>query len=250
VAVDACRGIDASAPIHIHVAEQQHEVEACLAWSGARPVEWLLDNTPVDPAWCLVHATHVDDREVARLVSTGAVVGLCPTTEANLGDGVFPLAELNGRRGVWGVGSDAQVSTSPAAELRLLEYGQRLGERRRNVAAGPTHRSTARSLLEAAWAGGAQASGRAVGSLERGARADLVVLDPDHPALAGREADELLDSWIFSGDSTPVRDVMVGGGWVVRDGRHARQDAIAQAYVDVARRIARETPQLAMDLEG
>lgn len=249
VAVEAVRGVDAQVPIHIHVAEQIREVEECLAWSGARPVEWLLDNAPVDERWCLIHATHVDPNEVVGLARSGAVVGLCPTTEANLGDGVFPLARYGEERGVWAIGTDSHVSRSPVAELRTLEYGQRLVGRVRNVAAGPHHRSTGRALLEAAWAGGAAACGRPVGRLESGFRADIVVLDPDHPALAGRDEDDVLDSWIFSGEDSPVRDVMVGGLWVVRDGRHHRRDEIVDAYRKVVRRLAGETPQLTIDFE-
>ena len=177
----ALAGIDATAPVHIHVAEQRREVEKCLAWSGARPVAWLLDHAPVDARWCIVHATHMDEAEVLALARSGAVAGLCPTTEANLGDGVFSFAEYTRAGGRWGIGSDANVSVSPAAELRTLEYGQRLFRRERNVAAGARDVSTGRTLLDAAWAGGAQASGRDLGRIARGARADLVVLDPGHP---------------------------------------------------------------------
>jgi formimidoylglutamate deiminase len=247
VAVDAVRSLDPGSPIHIHAAEQIREVEASLAHLGARPVEWLLANAPIDAAWCLVHATHMDDAEVAGLAATGAVAGLCPSTEANLGDGLFALGPYQGHGGAWGVGTDSHVSVSPVAELRLLEYGQRLARRERNVAAGGQERSTGRALLEAAYAGGARAAGRRVGALEAGARADLVVLDSSHPTLVGREGDEVLDSWVFSGEDTPVRDVMAGGRWVVQDGRHARQDAVAEAYRAVAAHIGRATPPPSLD---
>lgn len=236
VAVEAVRESDAGVPIHVHVAEQLREVEACLAFSGARPVEWLLDNAPVDRHWCLVHATHVEPPEITALAESGAVVGLCPTTEANLGDGVFPLGSYMAAGGAWSVGTDSHVGRSPVGELRLLEYGQRLTKGVRNVVAGPHHRSTGRVLLESAWAGGAQACGRALGRLEVGYRADIVVLDADHPSLVGREGDDVLDSWIFSGDETPVRDVIVGGRWVVRDGHHVEETEIASAFRKVARR--------------
>jgi len=238
LAVTALGAIDASAPIHIHVAEQRREVEACVAWSGARPVEWLLNNVPVDRRWCAVHATHMTVEETMGLAGTGAVAGLCPTTEANLGDGIFPFADYLASGGVWGVGTDSHVSVSPVAELRMLEYGQRLVTHERNVAAGPNDRSTGRTLLEGAWAGGAQACGRPIGVIEEGARADIVVLDTGHPALVGRRGDEILDAWVFSGEDTPVRDVMVGGDWVVRDGRHRNQAEIAEAYAKVARAIS------------
>jgi len=249
VAVEAIRESKHGTPIHIHVAEQVREVEACLAWSGARPVEWLLDNAPVDRHWCLVHSTHLDPNELEALAASGAVVGLCPTTEANLGDGAFRLAPYMARRGAWAIGTDSHVGRSPVAELRMLEYGQRLAGRVRNVAAGPQHRSTGRALLESAWAGGAQACGRAVGRLEVGCRADVVVLDSDHPSLVGREGDDVLDSWVFSGEDTPVRDVMVGGRWVVRGGRHIEEAEIAGGFREVARRLGHETPQLKLDLQ-
>lgn len=238
---EALAGLDAldpEAPVHVHVAEQLREVEACLAWSGARPVRWLLDHAPVDDRWCLVHATHMDVAEVEAAAATGAVAGLCPTTEANLGDGLFPYPGWRESGGAWGVGTDSHVSVSPVAELRILEYGQRLTLQERNVAPGAADASTGRTLLQAAWSGGARACGRPLGRVEPGARADLVVLDPDHPALVGRSGDALLDAWIFSGEDTPVRDVMVGGRWVVRDGRHLRQDEVLGRYRQVARRLA------------
>ena len=237
-AVDALSATDPTAPIHIHLAEQVTEVRACLSWSGASPVEWLLDHAPVDARWCAVHATHMTGEETRALAASGAVAGLCPTTEANLGDGVFPLASYLVAGGRWGVGSDSHVSVSPAADLRMLEYSQRLTMHERNVAGGRETHSTGRALLEGAWAGGAQASGRRLGAIRRGFRADVVVLDTDHPALVGRDDDQLLDAWIFSGEDTPVRDVMVGGDWVVEDGRHRGQEEIAAAYRAVARRLA------------
>jgi formimidoylglutamate deiminase len=229
-AVAAVRSVEADLPIHIHVAEQAREVEACLAWSGTRPVAWLLDHAPVDRHWCLVHATHVDDAEITGIAGSGAVVGLCPTTEANLGDGLFPLsrfAEVDGR---WAVGTDAHVGRSPTGELRMLEYGQRLILRERNIAAGRKDRSTGRTLLEQAWRSGAMASGRPVGGIEAGRRADIVVLEADHPSLVARGDDDVLDAWIFSGDEAMVSRTFVGGREVVRDGRHVDGPDIADEY--------------------
>lgn len=237
-AVASAAAADPAAPIHIHLAEQVTEVRECLAWSGASPVEWLLDHAPVDARWCAVHATHMTGEETRALAASGAVAGLCPTTEANLGDGVFPLASYLVAGGRWGVGSDSHVSVSPAADLRMLEYSQRLTMHERNVVGGRRAHSTGRALLEGAWAGGAQASGRRLGAIRPGFRADVVVLDTDHPALVGRNEDRLLDAWIFSGEDTPVRDVMVGGAWVVEDGRHHRQEEIATRYGRVARKLA------------
>ena len=217
-------------PIHIHVAEQEKEVADCLAWSGARPVAWLLDHAPVDSRWCLVHATHVGGAERLRLAASGAVAGLCQTTEANLGDGIFPLREFLGDGGRFGIGTDSNVSTSPVEELRWLEYIRRLETRARNVTEHRPGASVASNLYGRALAGGAQALGRNAGAIAPGKLADIVVLDTDHPALVGRAGDALLDAWLFSGNSTPVRHVMVAGEWAVRDGAHRSQQSIAAAY--------------------
>jgi formimidoylglutamate deiminase len=227
--LDAAIGLAHGRPIHIHVAEQEQEVDDCLAWSGARPVGWLLDNAPVDHRWCLVHATHVDATERQRLAASGAVAGLCQTTEANLGDGIFPLPEYLAEGGRFGIGSDANVGTSPVEELRWLDYVQRL-ERR--------VRPGAPDLYRHALAGGAQALGRNAGAIAHGRLADLVVLDTEHPALVGRSGDSLLDAWLFCGNRTPVRHVMVAGEWVVRDGLHRAQAPIAAAFARTMRRLA------------
>jgi len=221
---------DPAAPIHIHIAEQVKEVEQCLAWSGARPVEWLLGHAAVDDRWCLIHATHLTEAETAALAASRAVAGLCPTTEANLGDGLFPLAPYLAAGGALGIGSDSHISVGVIEELRWLEYGQRLSHRKRGVGAAPDRPSVGATLFQAAIDGGARAVGRATGRIEAGARADLVVLDPDHPALIGRRGDTLLDSFVFAGNTSPIRDVMAGGRWRVRDGRHADQAAVAARY--------------------
>ncbi|GGE04268.1 formimidoylglutamate deiminase [Aureimonas endophytica] len=227
-------------PIHIHVAEQEREVEECLAWCGRRPVEWLLDEMDVDPRWCAIHATHMTPDETARLAASGAVAGLCPATEANLGDGIFPATAYRAAGGRFGIGTDSHVATSVAEELRLLEYGQRLRDRRRNrLVAGPGA-SVGRTLFEAALAGGAQACGRAVHGLRVGAPADLVVLDGNHPFVAaaaeGEGEDTLLDRWIFAAPDV-LRDVLVGGRVVIRDRRHADEDAIDAAFLKALRRL-------------
>lgn len=229
-ALDGFAGMDRTAPIHIHAAEQTREVEACVAWSGQRPVEWLLSQAPVDARWCLVHCTHMTPAEITALAASGAVAGLCPTTEANLGDGLFPLPAYLSADGRFGIGTDSNVATSPVEELRWLEYGQRLTTRARNLAETQIGASTGARLYKTALTGGAQALGRPIGALAAGMRADLVVLDPEHPALAGRSGDVLLDSWIFSGNTTPVRDVMVGGQWVVRDHHHSHEEQAAEDY--------------------
>ncbi len=264
-------GAGASADtVHIHVAEQRREVRECVAERGARPVEWLLDHAPVDERWCLVHATHTTEAELAAIARRGAVAGLCPTTEANLGDGLFPLSDFAARGGRFGIGTDSHVSRSPVEELRLLDYGQRLVSERRVVlgeAAGaggavaggrgtlpggrgtlPGGRGTlpgghgalagaGGALLRHAWHGGCQALAWQGGSIEEGKRADLVVLDAEHPALVGREGHAVLDSWVFSGTDNPVRDVMVAGQWVVKRGRHPREEAVRSAYAEAVKRV-------------
>jgi formimidoylglutamate deiminase len=229
-ALRALAAIDPSAPLHIHAAEQLKEVEECVAWSGKRPVEWLLDRHEIGPRWCVVHATHMTGAETAALARSGAVAGLCPTTEANLGDGLFPLARYLAHGGALGVGSDSNVSASAIEELRLLEYGQRLAERRRAVAASGGSPSVGATLYGAALAGGARASGRRVAGLAPGERADFLVLDPDSPALAGKAGDTLLDAFVFAGNANPVRDVYVGGRQVIAGGRHAAEAPILAAF--------------------
>ncbi len=223
----------AEAPVHIHVAEQMGEVEACYGWCGRRPVEYLLERGHPDARWCLIHATHTTEVEVRRLAETGAVVGLCPTTEANLGDGVFPAESFLRADGRFGIGSDSHVSVSPVEELRWLEYGQRLTLQRRNVLASPDHDGSAGATLwRGALEGGAQALGRPIGRLAPGHRADLVVLDGDAPQFRDKPDDRLLDALVFAGNTNPVRDVMVGGKWVVQEGRHAKEDSVLAGYIN------------------
>jgi formimidoylglutamate deiminase len=229
-AVRALDAIDPAAPIHIHAAEQEKEVVDCVAWSGRRPVEWLLDRQRLSPRWCVVHATHLTEVETDALAASGAIAGLCPTTEANLGDGLFPLARYLERGGSLGVGSDANVSVSAIEELRMLEYGQRLAHRRRSIAATASSPSPGTTLYRAALAGGASASGRPTGGVAPAQRADLVVLDPDAPFLIGRAGDTLLDALVFGGNANLIRDVYVGGRQVVVDGRHAGETTIFERF--------------------
>ena len=223
-------------PIHIHIAEQTREVDACLSAYSARPVEWLIANAQVDARWCLVHATHMSDGEITALARSGAVAGLCPTTEADLGDGIFPGAAYREAGGHWGVGTDSHVRTDAAEELRLLEWSQRLALRNRNVLADAGS-STGRTLYGEALSGGAQALGRKSGRIEAGYWADLVALDTDHPVLSGKSGDALLDSWIFSGGKDCVSDVWAAGRHVVKQGRHVRRHTIGDAYRDVVSRL-------------
>lgn len=222
--------MDPSAPVHIHAAEQIKEVDDCLAACGKRPVQWLLDSMPLDARWCVVHATHMTNEETTALAKSGAVAGLCPSTEGNLGDGIFPLLAYRAAGGRWGIGGDSHVSRNPAEELRLAEYVQRLATRRRNLVVSDKTPAVGTTLWMEAAAGGAQALGRAMGALAPGSRADLVVLDATAPDLAGRSGDAIANALVFSGAEDLVRDVMVGGKWAVRERRHAREEAAAAAF--------------------
>lgn len=220
-------------PVHIHIAEQSREVDECVSRLGARPIEWLLDNVEVDAGWTFVHATHCDAAERTRMATTGVVAGLCPVTEANLGDGLFPLHEYHRDSGAWAIGSDSNSAISVVEELRVLEYGQRLALERRDVLTAGDDDATGspgRVLFGSAVAGGARALSQPAGSIESGRRADLVELDEDDSALLGQEPASALDAWIFSGTGHVVRSVMVGGSWVVRDGHHEAEDLIARAF--------------------
>jgi formiminoglutamate deiminase len=216
-------------PIHIHAAEQIKEVEDCVAALGARPVRWLLDDAGVDARWCLVHTTHMDEGETRDLARSGAVAGLCPVTEANLGDGIFNAADYIRADGRYGVGTDSNVSIGVAAELRQLEYAQRLRERARNICSRP-ETSCGRAMLDAIWLGGAQALRRNSGKLAPGALASILTFRADHPTLAGKVDDQILDAWIFSVGNPLVDCVWSGGLKVVAGGRHVFRDEIAARF--------------------
>ncbi len=231
----ALKGLDTlnpDAPIHIHIAEQTKEVDDCVAWSGERPVAWLMERLPVGRRWCLVHATHMDPAETRALAESRAVAGLCPTTEANLGDGLFNALDYRAANGCWGIGSDSHISASAIEELRWYEYGQRLLHRRRNLLTGGAEEPHCGAwLYRQALAGGAQALGRPIGALAPGHRADLLVLDAEHPLLAARQGDAWLDALVFAGNANPIRDVLVGGRRVVANGRHLAEDEIQRRYL-------------------
>ncbi|WP_026791193.1 formimidoylglutamate deiminase [Pleomorphomonas oryzae] len=231
------RAVPEHAPIHIHVAEQEREVAASIAHSGRRPVERLYDIADIDERWCLIHATHVTEAEVAMIAHSGAVAGLCPTTEADLGDGIFPASDFLAAEGRFGIGTDSHVANSVADELRLLEYGQRLRDRRRNRMAGRPGASVGRTLFDRALAGGARAAGLSGSGFSVGAPADIVVLDGRSPYLASLEGDAILDRWIFGGIGSAVRDVMVGGRWLIEDGRHAKDEEIDRAFAATLQRL-------------
>ncbi|PVZ88020.1 formimidoylglutamate deiminase [Serratia sp. S1B] len=226
-----------SLPVHIHIAEQQKEVNDCLAWSGQRPVAWLFDHLPVDQRWCLVHATHLDRDELQQLASSKAVAGLCLTTEANLGDGIFPGDSYLHHQGRWGIGSDSHVSLSVVEELRWFEYGQRLRDQRRNRLTTPEQPSVGDLLYQQALQGGAQACGVAIGQLAVGYRADWLVLDGDDPYLAAAPDASILNRWLFAGGNQQIRDVFVAGQQVIEQGRHALQQQSSAEFLQVLKTL-------------
>ncbi len=235
-AVQGLTALSPQAPVHIHIAEQTQEVDDCVAWSGQRPVQWLLDHAPVNERWCLVHATHMTPGEYASAARTGAVAGICPTTEANLGDGIFDMPLWLQHGGRWGVGSDSQACVNAAEELLMLEYGQRLFRRQRNVLATAAHPEVATAMTLQAVQGGAQACGRlergAVTGIAVGQRADWVELDAQHLGLRGLTAPAMLSAHVFASHRTSaVARVWVGGQCrVTHDGHALREDA-ASAFV-------------------
>ena len=229
--------LPADSRVHIHIAEQTGEVDECVAIRGARPVQWLLDNAEVDARWTLVHATHLDDAELKGIAASGATVAICPTTEANLGDGLFPLRNYLDAGGRWGIGSDSQVSVSPVEELRWLEYGQRLASHRRNIAVTDHSPSVGDTLLGAVEASAAASTGHATGSLAEGEFADALVLDVAAPQFAGATDADATDRWVFAGNQNLVRETWVNGRCVVENGRHFHADAIATHYCAQVERL-------------
>jgi len=227
--------VQPTGPVHIHAAEQTKEVDDSIAWSGARPVEWLLDHAPLNERWCLVHATHMTEDETRRLARTGAAAGLCPITEANLGDGVFPAESFLAAGGHFGIGTDSNVLIDAAGELRALEYAQRLAHRARNLIPREAGHSTGRALFDGALDGGARALGQPQSGLTEGASADLVSLDPHHPSLIGREGDAILDSWVFAG--ARIDSVWRAGRKLVAQGRHHLRERAEKRYREAMARL-------------
>ncbi len=224
-------------PIHMHISEQMREVEACVAAHGARPVDWLLDNAQVDSRWCLIHATHLSASETERLAASEAVAGLCPVTEANLGDGVFPAARFLALGGRFGLGTDSNVMIDAGQELRALEYAQRLTLQARCVLADEQTASVGRRLFDAAVNGGAQALDQHAG-IAVGSGGDIITLDIARPEFAHRGGDGLLDSWIFATRGSAIDTVWRRGVKVVSGGRHRQSDAIAARYQATLAKLA------------
>ena len=223
-------------PLHIHIAEQTKEVDDCIQWSGQRPVEWLLNHQNIDQRWCLIHATHMTQTERQTIAQSGAVVGLCPITEGNLGDGIFPGVDYVQDGGRFAIGSDSNVLINAAEELRTLEYTQRFRDRGRNLL-GTDNTSTGRALFDHALSGGTQSLGRKIGKIDVGFRADIITLNTDHPALVALINDGWLDGWIFAANSPAISDVWVGGRHVVSEGKHHKRDQIRAHYSQTMKRL-------------
>lgn len=228
--VSHCQSGTMDGPIHIHIAEQVKEIEDCIAHYGTTPVDWLLNALPVDERWCLIHATHMTEAETHALAKSGAVAGLCPSTEGNLGDGFFPFEHYRAPMGRWGIGSDSHISRSVNEELRWLEYGQRMRLRQRNVFANEHHAHTGRAMLEAAWRGGAQACAAPIGRIAQGYQADFITLNNQHPSLYAQTQDSLLDAWIFASPQAAIDQVFVAGHACVSGGKHQHREAIFERF--------------------
>tara|TARA_R110002124_G_scaffold115496_1_gene271360 strand:- start:3803 stop:5167 length:1365 start_codon:yes stop_codon:yes gene_type:complete len=237
-AVKHVRALDGQAPIHIHIAEQQKEVEDCLAHYGQRPVQWLLDNAELDKHWCLIHATHINEQERQGIIANQAIAGICPTTEANLGDGIFPTEEFLAEKGTFAIGSDSHISVNPIEELRWLEYAQRLSKQQRALLTGKDEKSVGANLWQQAAAGGAQSTNSNTGALAIGKQADLLVLDDSQLRLYAHDDRHLLDSMIFANRENPVLDVMVNGHWTIRDKKHALEQVSADEFANVLAKIS------------
>lgn len=232
------RSLDNKAPIHIHIAEQQQEVSDCLQHYSKRPVQWLLDNIELDEHWCLIHATHINEQEQQGIVASKAIAGICPTTEANLGDGIFPTTEFLSLNGTFAIGSDSHISVNPIEELRWLEYAQRLTKQQRAILSSPKVQSVGQNLWEKAATGGAQSTNSNTGALSIGKQADLLVLDEKLTALFANKNDHLLDSLIFASQHNTIKDVMVNGHWVIQNGKHSQEECSANNFAKLLAKLS------------
>ena len=232
-AVRHVRSLDSNAPIHIHIAEQQQEVDDCIHYYAKRPVQWLLDNIQLDKHWCLIHATHINEQERQGIIAAQGIAGICPTTEANLGDGIFPTTEFLAEHGTFAIGSDSHISVNPIEELRWLEYAQRLIKQQRAILANEKQLSVGQNLWQSAALGGAQSTHSNTGELSIGKQADLLVLDDQKLALFAHDEQYLLDSVIFATQTNVIKDVMVNGSWVVKAGVHAKEQGASTAFAEM-----------------
>ncbi len=223
--------------IHMHIAEQEKEVQDSLNWSGKRPAEWLFDTIDVDSKWTLIHATHLNDQERGAIAKSGAIIGFCPTTEANLGDGIFPLQPYIAEGGSFAIGTDSHISIDPVEELRMIEYAQRLTHRRRSLSASDVHRSPALYLYSQALKGGASSMDAPIGAIAVGRFADFVVLDADAPCFDGCAVDDVFDRYVFARQERCVHSVICAGTLMVQNGRHVHEDALRARYKKTLEKI-------------
>ena len=237
-AVEHVRSLDNQAPIHIHISEQQKEVDDCLAHFGKRPVQWLLDNVELDKYWCLIHATHINESERKGIIAKEAIAGICPTTEANLGDGIFPTTAFLAEKGTIAIGSDSHVSVNPIEELRWLEYAQRLIKQQRAILATDEEASVGQNLWQQAAVGGAQSTNSNTGCLAIGKQADLLVLDKNKTKLFANANQHILDSMIFASQQNPVSDVMVNGVWQIKAQQHSEQEQASDNFANLLVRLS------------
>lgn len=229
-AVNHVRTLDPLAPIHIHIAEQQQEVDDSLNFYGKRPVQWLLDNIDVDQHWCFIHATHINETERLSMIYRGVVAGICPTTEANLGDGIFPTTEYLLDKGVFAIGSDSHISVNPIEELRWLEYTQRLVKKKRALLATPQQPSVGQFLWQGALEGGRNVTTANIGHLAVGMQADLLVLDNKLLGHYASDDEFILDSLLFASQQNMINDVMVNGKWVIQASKHVDENQASQSF--------------------
>jgi len=228
------------APLHIHISEQVKEVEDCVAHCGARPVEWLLENADVDDTWCLIHATHMTSEETGNMARSGAIAGLCPMTEANLGDGIFPAEEFVAAGGQFGLGTDSNIRTNVAEELQMLEYSQRLSNKRRNILAGQDNPHTGDNLYQQASSGGATALNQPVGTIDINRRADFIVLDAQLDGIHRPANGRYMDYWLFGALNRTPKDVYVAGQQVISDGHHDGDEVVDHKFRRVMEKLLAE----------
>lgn len=228
-----------STPLHIHISEQVKEIADCIKYRNSRPVQWLHNYVEIDSSWCLIHSTHLDKNELNLLANSGCVVGLCPTTEANLGDGIFPAKRFMDKGGNIAIGSDSHICVDPTEELRWLEYSQRLTHLKRNQLAQSNTPHTGTFLWESAIKGGAKACGRNIDGIRVNNSADLIVLDDAHTIFAGKDSETYLDTFVFASNSKIVKDVMVAGHWVVKNGKHALESTLNQNFSNTIKSLVK-----------
>ena len=227
-------------PIHIHAAEQDQEVDEILSAYGQRPVEWLLNNMDINKRWCLIHCTQMTEDETIKLSKSGAVAGLCPVTEANLGDGIFNGLDFFNNNGTFGVGTDSNINISLIEELKMLEYSQRLSTKKRAVLSDK-NRSTGRVLFDKSLFGGSLATQRETGEISIGKTADLISLDHNIIDLNERNKDTILDYLVFSSQGNAINNVWSAGSLVIDNGRHFNQEMITKRYKNTMTSLREKT---------